>query len=135
MMADFDSPEGSDPTRIVKPNEAFEPVEGPKTEKSEDLIRIRGKALKDSQVGWFTLKTGTQESAAVDTSYHVCKAPVAITDGQDITKCKSLRKLAPKEVLKVLDGPFEDETSGVKRVKAKCLSDGVEGWVTVQGNA
>jgi len=37
-------------------------------------------------------------------------------------------------VVDVLEGPVEDETAGVMRVRCVAKKDGVEGWATLKGN-
>jgi len=49
-------------------------------------------------------------------------------------KTKTIRRLEGGELLECLEGPSKDDTCGVQRVKCKALSDGVAGWVTLQGN-
>merc|ERR1740129_1744679 len=46
-----------------------------------------------------------------------------------------LRRLAPKEVVEVLQGPLKEEASGVKRIQARAFKDGATGWVTVEGSS
>jgi hypothetical protein len=38
------------------------------------------------------------------------------------------------ENVEIMDGPTNDEKLGLMRVKAKSLLDGVEGWMTLEGN-
>jgi Ca2+-binding EF-hand superfamily protein len=47
---------------------------------------------------------------------------------------EAVRKLDSREVVEVLEGPFEDEESKTKRVKVVALRDGLDGYVTVSGN-
>jgi len=61
----------------------------------------------------------------------VLKASV-ITDDVS-TKSKPTRRLNEGEVLECLAGPQEAEED-IARLKVKCMSDGVEGWVTPVGN-
>ncbi|CAE8625581.1 unnamed protein product [Polarella glacialis] len=46
----------------------------------------------------------------------------------------TVRQLKLNEALELLKGPELEETMKVKRVHAKALSDGAEGWVTLAGN-
>jgi len=66
--------------------------------------------------------------------YFVVAKPIAITNEFEISKGKSLRKAETDEQLEVLEGPRTDDKLGVTRVKARSLSDGTEGWITVKGN-
>merc|ERR1740121_1523792 len=47
---------------------------------------------------------------------------------------KTIRRMDMNEVVEVLEGPIEDEATGVMRVRAVALKDGAEGWSTVKGN-
>jgi len=44
------------------------------------------------------------------------------------------RKLERGEIVEVLDGPFEDESSKTKRVKVSAMRDSAEGYATMVGN-
>jgi len=46
-----------------------------------------------------------------------------------------VRKLAVDEVFTIVEGPTVHEESGISRAKGKCGKDGIEGWVTISGNA
>lgn len=122
--------------RRLKVNEVVEVLEGPRKEEMGNTIRGRGKTSKDASVGWFTIKSKTGEVFAEPgkMSYTVSSA-IALTDSVDIKDCKVLRKLDKGEVLIVLEGPNEDLTSGVTRIKVTAAKDSKDGWVTVKGNA
>merc|ERR1711884_596198 len=53
----------------------------------------------------------------------------------NIKTCKVTRKLDKGEMLSVLEGPIEDENSGVTRIRVETMKDKAEGWVTTKGNA
>ena len=57
-----------------------------------------------------------------------------ITDQVNLEEGKTLRRLELKELLEVLEGPVEEETAKVSRVRCRTVYDRVEGWVTVTGN-
>jgi hypothetical protein len=61
---------------------------------------------------------------------------VGITDkfGVD-SQCKTKRRLERDELVEVLEGPVTDTTIGLERIRGKSLCDGMEGWVTLKGNA
>jgi len=44
-----------------------------------------------------------------------------------------LRRLEVDEVVEVLEGPVTEGSVGVERARAKAVSDGTEGWITLQG--
>jgi len=46
----------------------------------------------------------------------------------------ALRRLNVDEVVEVLEGPVEEEEMKVPRIKARCIADDAEGWLTLRGN-
>lgn len=136
MYADFGKDGAADPIRTMKAEEVLELVEGPRKEVFPPALRLRGKACSDGTSGWLTVtdKMGCT-FAELDTRYYVCSASVAITDILDIQDCKVVRKLQVGEIFTVVEGPSDQGASGITRVKGKCQKDGVEGWVTIRGNA
>jgi len=65
----------------------------------------------------------------------VCIKEAVLTDGLSVESSKTLRKVAPGEVLEVLEPPRKDETcGGIIRVEVTALKDSVRGWVTTAGN-
>lgn len=64
--------------------------------------------------------------------YLMVQRPIAMTNSSNLEDAKTVRKLASPELLQVLEGP---STCGdLQRVFARALRDGVEGWVTMEGN-
>ncbi|CAJ1382838.1 unnamed protein product [Effrenium voratum] len=127
---------GEPPIRLLKADEVLEHLEGPRSDTSEALMRARCKALSDDATGWITLTSQQQVTAEKGhQKFFSCKNGVAITDGPNIKACKVFRKLEAGEVIRLLEGPEVDKDSGVTRIKAACLKDGLEGWVTTLGNA
>jgi len=57
-----------------------------------------------------------------------------ITSDISIKESKTLRRLELGEVVEVLNGPVREETVDVMRVRAKCMKDDVEGYITMSGN-
>lgn len=64
--------------------------------------------------------------------YLVVQHPIAMTNSSNLDDAKTVRKLNATEILEVLEGPgtFGD----LRRVFARALRDGMEGWVTMEGN-
>mmetsp|Transcript_23922 Transcript_23922/g.38200 ORF Transcript_23922/g.38200 Transcript_23922/m.38200 type:complete len:2017 (-) Transcript_23922:43-6093(-) len=133
-------PAAEEPIRKLKVDEVVEVLEGPRKDSPGVSVKLRGKYTvpgEDKPVtGWVTVKDrfGVEFLQRDETSY-ICTATVAITDGFDIKSCKVLKKLSENEVFIVSEGPIAEESSGIKRVKGKSSKDGVEGWVTITGNA
>lgn len=65
--------------------------------------------------------------------YLRCVKSVAITSEFEIKSSSTLRKLEVDEFAELLEGPQTDSV-GLERMRAKALSDGTVGWVTVKGN-
>jgi len=122
--------------RALKADEVVELLEGPRKIEFEPGLRVRGKASLDDASGWFTVKDkhGTV-FAEQDSKYFVVTAGVAMTDGLDIKTCKVQRKMAAGEVFTVEEGPVDDPTAGIVRVKGKAVKDEEIGWITLKGNA
>mmetsp|Transcript_14254 Transcript_14254/g.44822 ORF Transcript_14254/g.44822 Transcript_14254/m.44822 type:complete len:994 (+) Transcript_14254:82-3063(+) len=57
-----------------------------------------------------------------------------ITGGLSIKDSKVVRRIEHKEVVEVLEIPKKEGDVGVMRVRAKAMSDGAEGWITIEGN-
>merc|ERR1712129_97054 len=57
-----------------------------------------------------------------------------VTAGLSIKESKTLRRLEVGEVVEILEGPQEEETVKVMRLKVKVMKDDLEGWVTKFGN-
>jgi len=122
--------------RTVKADEVLELIEGPRKVELSPGLRVKGKAVSDGALGWFTVKdkNGTVFAEA-DIKYYSCTSSVAMTDNQDIKDCKVLRKLAVGELFTLEEGPIEETDAGVTRVKGKALKDDIVGWITTKGNA
>jgi len=66
--------------------------------------------------------------------YQVVKA-TAITSSRHISDSSTLRRLDVKEVVEVLEGPLKEGSADVKRIHARVMKDGLEGWITTSGNS
>lgn len=102
-----------------------------------DVVRAMVRTCSgDAASGWIPIRNSTGSvNATLCSDIFCCTTKIAMTDGLNVKTCKARRKLAPGEVLTVLEGPVVDEASSMKRIRAKASMDNLEGWVTVQGNA
>lgn len=68
--------------------------------------------------------------------YCKCVKQIAITSEFDISAGDIFRKLEVGEFVEVLEGPKIDASDEIQvaRVKAKAVTDGATGWITVKGN-
>lgn len=124
----------SNELRKTEIGEVFEVIEGPRKESALEIQRIRGKASKDGKLGWTTLTDAAGKELFAPSKMLVCKTSIAITNSFDITGGKAMRKLEVGETLDIIDGPQEDTSRSLVRVKAKAHKDGKDGWVTMKGN-
>jgi len=132
LSAAFES--SSSEVRKVQPGEVLEFLEGPRKEEPPEVLRLRGKAIKDGKIGWVTLKSMTGNELFKLAKLLVCKQSIAITTTFDIAAGKAIRKLEVGETLEILEGPQEDSVRSLSRVRVTAKKDGKEGWVTVKGN-
>jgi len=120
--------------RTLKEDEILELLEGPREEEVAEVIRARVKASKDDAQGWVTLKDKSGTALAeMSTTLYTCKASVAITDIDDIRKSKLIGKLACGDTFEVI-GDLKD-LAGITRARGKDIKGGMEGWLTLKGNA
>lgn len=66
--------------------------------------------------------------------YFICVKPISMTNDFEISKGKSVRMIELEEVVELLDGPRSDDKVGLPRIRARVLTDGAEGWISVRGN-
>jgi len=125
------------PLRTLKAEEVIEVLEGPRKDILEPALRAHCKVCSDGTTGWFTIKSSDGTTLAEEGSarYFICTTAIAMTDNQNIKACKVTRKLEVSEIVRLIEGPVTDQDSGVTRIKASSTKDGIEGWVTVKGNA
>jgi len=135
LEEDFSSESGAQ-IRTLDVNEVVEVLEGPRKETVGSALRAHGKASSDGAVGWFTVTSKQGNTCATPgNSCYTIRQAVALTDKLNIKECEVLRKLGKDEVMLLLEGPVKEEKAGVDRIRARSLTDSLEGWVTVKGNA
>eukprot|EP00927_Polykrikos_kofoidii_P059002 TRINITY_DN5399_c0_g1_i1.p1 TRINITY_DN5399_c0_g1~~TRINITY_DN5399_c0_g1_i1.p1 ORF type:complete len:1461 (+),score=416.99 TRINITY_DN5399_c0_g1_i1:147-4385(+) len=66
--------------------------------------------------------------------YYAVVKEIALTDFEDVSTCKRIRKAERDELFEVLEDPVTDEASGLTRARVRSLCDGVLGWISVKGN-
>lgn len=124
--------------RTLKTHEVVEVLEGPRLETPKTAKLVQGKGSKeDSKKGWIMLKDRSgEEVSKLSDKHYICAEVIALTDKREIkaADCKVVKKLQPKDILEVLEGPLEDDESGVTRIRCK-IGSGQEGWVTTKGNS
>merc|ERR1719310_1785136 len=66
---------------------------------------------------------------------YTCSQVVTFTEALSVKGGKTLRRLDVGETVEGLEPPTTDEQLGLSRVRVKSDKDGMEGWVTISGNA
>eukprot|EP00438_Fugacium_kawagutii_P022652 Skav224876 [mRNA] locus=scaffold1112:128568:131243:+ [translate_table: standard] len=69
----------------------------------------------------------------VSRTYYSVASETVLTSTDSI-ESETVRRLELKELLEVLEGPTEDATAKILRVRCRAIFDGKEGWVTIAGN-
>lgn len=121
-------------TRAIDAGEVFEVLEGPRREPPLEVVRIRGKAVRDGKKGWATLKDPQGPENFERLKLLVCRGSIALTSAFDIGDCVAIRKLEVGETMEQLEDPQQDEARKLTRVHVRAKSDGREGWTTMKGN-
>lgn len=118
--------------RRLNINEVIEVYEGPKKEDSVDVMRIRGKALSDGQVGWVSV-AGNQGTTYLEEGGNLYRAlkPADLTKAFDVSE-GVVRRLKAAEILEVVEWERTDEATGAVRIKARAKDDGAVGWATIK---
>jgi len=125
------SSEKSAVVRMLAKDETVEVTEGPKEEKFETVVRVRGRALSDGAVGWLTTR---KETVRAWSPYYKCTTCTVVHDTLAVKGAQVVRRLEVGEVVEVLEGPTQESDVGVLRVRARVERDGATGWITVKGN-
>ncbi|CAK0828996.1 unnamed protein product [Prorocentrum cordatum] len=123
--------------RKLAVGELFTVTEGPVEEKDAGITRVKGKAVKDDKEGWITSKGNAGTVYAEPSKKHW-----SIVQEQPLTKLfkstgavEEVRKLEAGEAVLLLEGPKEETFPPETRIRARALSDGATGWVTLKGAA
>jgi len=130
-----DTDQSSDPITTVEAGELIEVLEGPKAGRAVEVLRARGKAIKDAKFGHVVISDSTSSTPNLEPlSLMVCKTTTVLTSEFDITGCTPVRKIDVGEKLEALEEPQKDEGRKMTRVKVRCRKDGQEGYATVTGS-
>jgi len=106
---------------------------------SKYVQKLQGDAFKAEQITLLCRHLekggiGRRRFQAFLQKYFKVVKSIAITDGFDISKAKTIRKADTDELVELLEGPNKDEKVGVMRIRGKSLTDGIEGWISLKGN-
>lgn len=120
--------------RKLEVDEFVEVLEGPQSDTTLGVMRIRARALSDGKAGWVTA-TGNHGTPFLQEMPRPClyaAAPVSLQDGFVGEDSSEVRAVKANEVLELLEGPRKEVVGTAMRAKGKALSDGVVGWFTVK---
>jgi len=118
--------------RKLEVGEVMLAQEGP-MEGEGGVTRIRGKCMKDGSPGWVTVKGNAGTIYAEPSTRHytvLMQVPLHKKFATDASE--KVRMLEKDEAVQILDGPREEKFDSVMRLKARALSDGSAGWITVK---
>merc|ERR1712176_927717 len=136
MITDKYDIESSSSLRKLEPGELWEVLEGPKEDPETKVSRVRGRAVRDGQEGWVTVKgnQGTPFLKSTEKPYMSSLSTAAMHEGFETTSAV-VRSLAAGETLELLEGPREESLAPEVRLHCRAAKDGAEGWITVRGGA
>jgi len=117
--------------RKLAVGELFVAVEGPIEEAEAGVTRVKGRALKDEVVGWITMKGNAGTVYAEVSSKHYSIIKQVPLQRSKASTSETFRMLAQGEAVEVMEGPMQLTFAPEIRVRCRALTDGVEGWVTV----
>jgi len=124
--------EGSETVRELEKDETIEITEGPKEEKVTEVKRVKGRTLSTPAVeGWMTF---AEKSLKPWSPVYKCLASTPLSETMTIKDGATVRKLEKDELLELLEGPMEETSINVMRIKGRCKGDGAVGWATIKGN-
>jgi len=117
--------------RVLAVGEAIELLEGPKEEKTEPVVRVKGRVVTDGKIGWLSMKSSNLKPWSPQ---YKCVNTIAMQDALDVGTANSVRKIDAGEILELLDGPLAEKEVGVMRIRCRADRDGATGWMTISGN-
>jgi len=133
ITSEFDI-KSSTTLRKLEVGEFVELMEGPQSDESLGVMRIRARVLSDGISGWITAKgnQGTPFLQDCSKPCYVACATVSLQDDFASQGSIEVRSLRPGEVVEVLEGPRQEVLGNAIRARGKVESDGAEGWFTVK---
>jgi len=123
--------ESAEDIRTLAVDESLEVLEDPREEKSEAVIRVKGRVTSDGKVGWLTMQG---KSLKPWSPQYKCVNTIAMQDAIDVGTANNVRKIDSGEILELLDGPLLEAEVGVMRIRCRAEKDAATGWMTISGN-
>lgn len=113
--------------RNLEEGEIVEVLVGPKAEKAETPMRMKGRTITDGVVGWLPF-TGARACRP----YYKCKKATSMTESS-ATDAAVVRELDIHEILEPLAAP--EVVGETMRFRGRAERDGATGWVTIKDKA
>ena len=66
--------------------------------------------------------------------YYLVVSETVMTEHEALEQGQALRRLDPRELVEILEGPAEEKNPGIPRAKCRAVLDGAEGWATITGS-
>jgi len=111
-----------------------EVIEGPSSDDVTGLVRVQVKCVSDGIQGWVTVKgnQGTPFLKEVSKPCYFVSGAATLQQEFGSEGNTDLRALRQDEVLEVLEGPRAEDVAVSVRARARVLSDGLTGWITLK---
>jgi len=116
--------------RRLEEGETVHALGYPKSD-GKGVLRVLCKAAKDDVEGWVSV-AGNKGTPILEPHrrYMVSLKETVVTKDLDVSS-ETLRKLSKDELLEIIQFPTKEPSAALMRVKARMVSDGAEGWVSV----
>jgi hypothetical protein len=119
--------------RKLDKGESLVCIEGPMTDDTAGVTRIKVTANKDGKEGWVTTKGNAGSLYAEESGrmYTMLKS-TALQEGFE-SDCKTLLTIDAGANIELLEGPIDEKPDAAIRVKGLATSSGQVGWLTMEG--
>jgi len=119
--------------RSLRTGEVVELLQGPCEGPASSLL-VQGAKRDGTAAGWLQVREDHKSLVEPSPNFFRCNDAVAMTDVAEVAQCRMLRRIDAGEVLEVLTDAEVQSSKGGKRRRFRAITDGMEGWVTTQGN-
>jgi len=118
---------GSTTTRLLEVGELFQVLEGPVVDEIEGEMRVRGRALRGGDTGWFPMAEGVR----LWWSRHRCVHGAPLHEDSNPSS-SVLRMLTQGEMIEAINPPCpEQAATGQLRLRVRCDQDGMVGFTSM----
>jgi len=121
--------------RKLNKGEVLQSLEGPIDDPVAGVSRIRAKAKKDDKEGWVTVRGNAGSIILEETGCTwVITAKSSLQAEFRTDTGPEVRTLEPDELVEVLDGPKEEKSEPLMRLRCRAVADGKVGWITLKNS-